>query len=299
MMKLQRTVKPKSRLSTTGTAPVTSRGPAVRIVTFMIWAWVVFNVALLAWVLMSSFKDSTEIFSEGGSFDLPSALHWENYSSAWSSSSVGRAFINTVLVVGISSVVIIAVCAPAAYALARFRTRSANPLVSLFAIGMGIPLQTIVIPIFVVYQSMGLLNSLLGLGLLYVATQVPFTVFLLTGFFRSLPTELEEAASIDGASVLRTFRDIMLPLAKPGLITALTLNVVLLWNETALVLYLMQDDTKFTLGRSLLNLATVATYTSDWGAMFAGSAIVVVPILIAYLIVGRRIVEGLTLGAGK
>jgi N-acetylglucosamine transport system permease protein len=299
MMKLQRTVGENSSLGVTGTAPVTSRGPVIRLVRLAIWVWVVFNVALLAWVLMSSFKDSTEIFSQEGAFDLPSALHWENYAHAWSSSSVGRAFINTVLVVGISSVVIIAVCAPAAYALARFRTRSAGPLVSLFAIGMGIPLQTIVIPIFVVYQSMGLLNSLLGLGLLYVATQVPFTVFLLTGFFRSLPTELEEAASIDGASVLRTFRDIMLPLAKPGLITALTLNVVLLWNETALVLYLMQDDTKFTLGRSLLNLATVATYTSDWGAMFAGSAIVVVPILIAYLIVGRRIVEGLTLGAGK
>jgi N-acetylglucosamine transport system permease protein len=265
----------------------------------VIWVWVAFNALLLAWVAVASLKDSTEIFSQAKAFKLPSALQWANYASAWVNSSIGHAFFNTVGVVAASSLVVVAISAPAAYALSRFHTRAASPLTSLFAIGMGIPLQATVIPIFVMYQSVGLINSLVGLSIVYIAVQIPFTVFLLTGFFRSLPFELEEAAALDGASVLRSFREVMLPLAKPGLITSLTLNIVFLWNETALVLYLVQDDTRFTLGRSLLNLATVATYTSNWGAMFAGCVIVVVPVLLTYIILGRRIVEGMTLGAAK
>lgn len=276
-----------------------SRGPYQVAATFGIWVWVAFNALLLVWVAVASVKDSTEIFSQAKAFSLPSSLHWVNYVSAWVNSSIGQAFFNTVGVVAVSSLVVVGISAPAAYALSRFHTRSASPLTSLFAIGMGIPLQATVIPIFVMYQSVGLINSLVGLAIVYIAVQTPFTVFLLTGFFRSLPYELEEAAALDGASVLRSFREVMLPLAKPGLITALTLNIVFLWNETALVLYLIQDDTKFTLGRSLLNLATVATYTSNWGAMFAGCIIVVVPVLLTYIILGRRIVEGMTLGAAK
>lgn len=276
-----------------------SRGPYQVVATFAIWVWVAFNALLLGWVAVASVKDSTEIFSQAKAFQLPTSLQWVNYASAWVNSSIGHAFFNTVGVVAASSVLVVAISAPAAYALSRFHTRSASPLTSLFAIGMGIPLQATVIPIFVMYQSVGLINSLVGLAIVYIAVQIPFTVFLLTGFFRSLPFELEEAAALDGASVLRSFREVMLPLAKPGLITALTLNIVFLWNETALVLYLVQDDTKFTLGRSLLNLATVATYTSNWGAMFAGCVIVVVPVLLTYILLGRRIVEGMTLGAAK
>jgi len=276
-----------------------SRGAFQVVGTVTIWIWVGFNALLLIWVAVASLKDSTAIFSQSKAFSLPSAPQWANYANAWVDSSIGRAFFNTLGVVVIASVVVVAISAPAAYALSRFSTRAASPMTSLFAIGMGIPLQATVIPIFVGFQGVGLVNSLTGLTLVYIAAQTPFTVFLLTGFFRSLPFELEEAAAIDGASVLRSFREIMLPLAKPGLITALTLNIVFLWNETALVLYLVQDDTKFTLGRSLLNLATVATYTSNWGAMFAGCVIVVAPVLLTYILLGRRITEGMTLGAAK
>lgn len=287
-----------TRTPTSQEAPL-SRGLFQGVATVAIWVWVGFNALLLIWVAVASLKDSTEIFSQAKAFAIPTTLHWANYASAWVDSSIGRAFFNTVGVVVISSLVVVAISAPAAYALSRFSTRSASPMTSLFAIGMGIPLQATVIPIFVMFQGVGLVNSLTGLTLVYIAVQTPFTVFLLTGFFRSLPFELEEAAAIDGASVLRSFREVMLPLAKPGLITALTLNIVFLWNETALVLYLVQDDSKFTLGRSLLNLATVATYTSNWGAMFAGCVIIVAPVLLTYILLGRRITEGMTLGAAK
>lgn len=278
--------------------PVTG-GVYKRVASKLIWAWVASITLLFLWVVVASLKDSTDIFSPDRAFRLPTSLQWGNYAAAWVSSDVGRAFLNTVAVVGIASFLTVAISAPAAYALSRFQTRLSSPLTGLFAIGMGIPMQATIIPVLVIFQRLGLANSLTGLGIMYVAVQTPFTVFLLTGFFRSLPFELEEAAAMDGASVIRTFREIMLPLAQPGLITALSLNIVFLWNETALVLFLVQDDAKFTLGRSLLNLSTIATYTSTWGTLFAGCVIVVVPILLTYALLGRRIVEGMTLGAAK
>jgi ABC-type glycerol-3-phosphate transport system permease component len=279
-------------------APLT-KGVYHVVATKVIWLWVASIIMLFAWVVVASLKDSTDIFSKANAFRLPSPPQWANYGAAWLDSNVGHAFLNTVVVVGVASLITVAVSAPAAYALSRFQTRLSSPLTSLFAIGMGIPIQATIIPILVMFQDVGLANSLVGLTIMYVAVQTPFTVFLLTGFFRSLPFELEEAAAMDGASIVRTFRQIMLPLAQPGLITALALNIVFLWNETALVLFLVQDDSKFTLGRSLLNLATIATYTSNWGALFAGCVIVVVPILVAYALLARRIVEGMTLGSAK
>ena len=279
-------------------APV-SGGVYKAVATKLIWVWVASITLLFVWVVVASLKESTDIFSPARAFHLPTSLQWGNYGAAWLNSDVGHAFLNTVAVVGIASLLTVAISAPAAYALSRFQTRLSSPLIGLFAIGMGIPMQATIIPILVAFQRLGLANSLTGLGIMYVAVQTPFTVFLLTGFFRSLPFELEEAAAMDGASVIRTFREIMLPLAQPGLITALSLNIVFLWNETALVLFLVQDDSKFTLGRSLLNLSTIATYTSTWGTLFAGCVIVVVPILLTYALLGRRIVEGMTLGAAK
>jgi N-acetylglucosamine transport system permease protein len=279
-------------------APV-SGGVYKTVATKLIWVWVASITLLFLWVVVASLKESTDIFSPDRAFHLPTSPQWGNYGAAWLNSDVGQAFLNTVGVVGIASLLTVAISAPAAYALSRFQTRLSSPLTGLFAIGMGIPMQATIIPVLVVFQRLGLANSLTGLAIMYVAVQTPFTVFLLTGFFRSLPFELEEAAAMDGASVIRTFREIMLPLAQPGLITALSLNIVFLWNETALVLFLVQDDAKFTLGRSLLNLSTIATYTSTWGTLFAGCVIVVVPILLTYALLGRRIVEGMTLGAAK
>ncbi|MBN9609751.1 MAG: hypothetical protein BGO26_13280 [Actinobacteria bacterium 69-20] len=270
-----------------------------RVARAVIWAWVVINVFFMIWVVVASLKESSDIFSRTEVFALPIHPQWQNYSDAWVNSEIGLAMLNTVIVVGISSVLVVAISAPAAYALARFPNRSASALSGLFAIGMGIPLPAIVLPLYIAYVQVGLINTLVGLGILYVATEIPFTVFLLTGYFRSLPFELEEAAAMDGSSIMRTLRDIMLPLAKPGILTALILNVVFLWNETALVLYFIQDDTKFTLGRALLNLGTSATYTSAWGSMMAGSVIVVAPVIVLYIILGKQVVEGLTLGSGK
>lgn len=267
-----------------------------------VWLFTAFNILVLYWLLTATFKTPIEIFTKP--FALP--YQWfergdpfRNLVYAWNNAGFGRAFLVTVVLVAVSSVAIVLVSAPAAYALTRLGVRGSNGLTNFIAIGMGIPFQTVVIPLFIGMAKLNLTNSLFGMFLVYVALSIPFTVFLLTGFFRSLPDELEEAASIDGASPLRTFFSIMLPLARGGLITALILNAIGLWNETLLALVFLNENANFTLARALFSFYGAASYQSEYGGLIAGVAIVVLPMLVLYVLLARRIITGLTLGAGK
>ncbi|GIG61752.1 sugar ABC transporter permease [Longispora fulva] len=280
-------------------------GPAKVAGRALVAVWVAFNVTLLGWLVLTSFKSSREIFQEP--LSLPTAPRTDNYVSAWSVSELGVGFLNSAVIVGLSAALVVALAAPCAYMLTRGQTRSAGPVTTFFAVGMGVPLQAVIIPIFVLTQSVssfayatfGWWDDRVSLLVVYVAMSLPFTVFLLTGFFRSLPADLEEAAAMDGASGPRTFLRVMLPLAQPGLVTAFILNVVSLWNETLVALILITDNEQYTLPQALLGLYQTMQYTSNWGGLFAGVVIVVLPILGVYVWLGRRIVEGLTVGAGK
>jgi N-acetylglucosamine transport system permease protein len=286
-----------SRVRRIGPLGIAARG--------FVFAWVAFNVFLLAWLGFASLKNSRDIFDRP--FALPTSPQWSNYADAWTVSQLGQGFFNSFIIVAVAAVVVVALSAPAAYALTRTRIRVASPLTTFFAVGMGIPLQAVIIPIFVLTQKIssfgwdtfGWWDDRISLFLVYIAMSLPFTVFLLTGFFRSLPEDLEEAAALDGATGLRTFLRIMLPLAQPGLITALILTIISLWNETLLALLLIVDNEQYTLPQALLGLYGTMQYTSNWGGLFAGVVIVVAPILIVYVWLGRRIIEGLTVGAGK
>ncbi|GAA1574126.1 carbohydrate ABC transporter permease [Kribbella hippodromi] len=267
--------------------------------------WAAFNVALLGWVVLGSFRGGSAVFTKP--FALPEVWSFGNYVNAWVTSKLGAGFFNSVLLVGLGSVSVVGLAALAAYPLSRTGMRSAGPVTTLFAMGLGIPLQIIIVPLFVfmnaisnaAYQTFGWWDSRISLYILYVATSLPFAVFLLTGFFRSLPTELEEAAALDGAGPFRTFRQIMWPLARPGLTTAMLLTGLGLWNETLLALVFITDDKQGTLPRALLGLYSTMQYTSNWGGLFAGIVIVVVPTIVVYVVLGRRIVEGMTLGSVK
>jgi ABC-type glycerol-3-phosphate transport system permease component len=165
----------------------------------------------------------------------------------------------------------------------------------------------VILPIFVIMQTIsstmyslfGWWDERISVYLVYVATGLPFTVFLLTGFFRSLPSEVEEAAALDGAGPFRTFFTVMLPLARPGIITAAILAGLGVWNETLVALIFITDTDKQTLPVALMGLYGTMQYTSNWGGLFAGIVLVTLPILIAFMIMGRRIVEGMTVGVGK
>ncbi|MCU1681478.1 MAG: transporter permease [Amycolatopsis sp.] len=267
----------------------------------VVWLFTAFNLLVLYWLISSSFKTPVEIFTKP--FALP--YQWfhvgkpfRNFVYAWNNAGFGDAVITTVVLVGIATVVTVGVSAPAAYALTRLGVRGSGGLTNVIAIGMGVPFQTVIIPLFVVMSKAHLANQY-GLFLIYVALSIPFTVFLLTGFFRSLPDELEEAAAIDGASPTRTFFSVMLPLARGGLITALILNAIGLWNETLLAIVFLRDQADFTLSRALFTFYGAASYQSEYGGLIAGVAIVVLPMLVLYLLLARRIITGLTLGAGK
>lgn len=264
----------------------------------LLWVVVAVSIALLAWMIMQAFRDTRSIL--GDPWGLPKSLDFSNFVRAWTVGDFAKATLNSVVTTGVSSVLTVGIAAPCAYYLGRVESRFTRALSMYFILGLGIPAQVILIPLFVMLNKVYLTDSLVGLNLVYIGVSMPFTVFLLTAFFRSLPVEMEEAAALDGTTAIGTFFRITLPLAKGGILTAFVLQVISHWNETLLALTLMQSTENYTLPLALISFVQQQTYSgADWGGLFAGLTIVVLPMLIVYVWLGRRLTEGLTLGMGK
>jgi len=268
---------------------------AIRYTPLILWS--AFIIFVFAWLITTSFKTNRELFSNVWS--LPTSLQFKNYVKAWSVVRMGRQFLNSVVIVFTSVGLLLAICAPAAYVLSRFKFRGVELLTNTFIAGMGIPYPLLFIPLFVIMAALHMVDTLQGLIIIYFSLSIPFTVYLLTGFFRSLPVELEEAARIDGCSEFGIFWRVMLPLASPGLITAAIFNFVGLWNEYTLALIFVNSTTKMPLSRGLYAMANSMQYTGDWVGLFAGTVIVMVPVTILYVFLSDRMIEGITLGAVK
>ena len=208
-------------------------------------------------------------------------------------------FLNTVLVVGGSLIGTLVLGSMAAYVLARFDFPGNRFVYYLFVGGMSFPVMLALVPLFYVVNNMGLLNTIHGLILVYIAYSLPFTVFFLTAFFRSLPTSVAEAAFVDGASHTRTFFQIMLPMARPGILSAGIYIFVMLWKEFELALVFISEESKQTISLGLYSLVTKLTYTGDWGGLFAGVVLVIVPSVVFYVCLARHFTSGLTAGIGK
>lgn len=249
------------------------------------------------WLVAASFKTSREVFTSP--WALPAKLQWPNYTEAWREAGIGRYFGNSLLVTLVSLFFILLLSAMAAYALTRFPFRGSHLLFSLFLGGMMFPIFLGIVPLFLLMQKLHLFNTRPGLILVYIAYSLPFTIFVLSGFFRTIPTELLEAARIDGCSHFGAFFRVMLPLAKPGLVTAGIFNFFGLWNEYPLALVLIADDRLRTLPLGLANLYMVQHYETDWGALMAGLVLVMIPTLVVYGLFQRQITEGISVGALK
>ncbi|MEU9289191.1 carbohydrate ABC transporter permease [Streptomyces sp. NPDC048275] len=259
--------------------------------------WAIMVVLPLLWAVMTSFKDDDSIFSSPWS--LPDKLHFDNWSRAWSQAHMSDYFGNTLIVVGFSLAGTLALGSMAAYVLARFDFPGNRFIYFLFVGGMSFPVMLALVPLFYVLNNMRLLNTLPGLILVYIAYSLPFTVFFLTSFFRTLPTSIAEAAFVDGASHTRTFFQIMLPMAKPGLISVGIFNFLGQWNQYMLPTVLNTDPDKKVLSQGLVELATSQGYKGDWSGLFAGLVMAMLPVLAAYIIFQRQVVQGLTAGALK
>jgi N-acetylglucosamine transport system permease protein len=263
----------------------------------MLVLWAIMVVTPLLWAVMTSFKDDRSIFTSP--WGLPDHLHFENWSRAWSQAHMSDYFLNTILVVGCSLVGTLVLGSMAAYVLARFDFPLNRFVYYLFVGGMSFPVMLALVPLFYVMNNMQLLNTLPGLVLVYIAYSLPFTVFFLTSFFRTLPTSIAEAAFVDGASHTRTFFQIMLPMAKPGLISVGIFNFLGQWNQYMLPTVLNTDPDRKVLSQGLVELAVSQGYKGDWSGLFAGLVMAMLPVLAAYIVFQRQVVAGLTAGALK
>ncbi|MDZ4764797.1 MAG: carbohydrate ABC transporter permease [Chloroflexota bacterium] len=260
-------------------------------------AWSLFTICALSWVVLASLKTNREVFRQP--FAIPAEPQFVNYERVWLSSQVGQAFINSLVTVGTSVALILAVSAPAAYVLSRGQFKGRGLLTMVYIAGIGIPYPLLFIPLFAILAGLKLLNSIPGLVLIYVSLSIPFTVYILTGFFSTLPKELEDAAVIDGANDFQVFWNVMLPLAAPGLITATIFNFIGLWNEFQLALIFIQAPELRPLSLSLYTLKNSMTYSGDWAGLFAGVVIVIVPTVALFIWLSERMISGMTLGSVK
>ncbi|NQX70463.1 carbohydrate ABC transporter permease [Paenibacillus alba] len=262
-------------------------------------AWSVCILYPLIWTVLSSLKDNQQFFL-GKPWDLPKLpLLWSNFTFVWEKYNFASNFVNSLVVTVVSTAAAVLLSATTAYVIARFTFRGNGLLYYSYLSYMMIPTFLGIIPLFFLLNDLHLTNNLFGLTLVYTVTAVPFAVFVLVSFFKSLPGELEEAASIDGASHYGIFFRVMLPLAKPGLISVAIITVLNTWNEYVFALVLISDPTKYTIPVAIAVMQGEMQYRTEWGPLFAALIISMGPPIVFYVIFQKQITGGITAGALK
>ncbi len=264
-------------------------------------AYVFWVTAPFVWVLVSSFKSDSAILHDPLGFPEWSEWNWVAYPRAWEESGIGACLLNSAFIAIISVGLILLLGSMTAYILAWYRQPWGRVVQRLFLAGLMLPAQLAMVPLFFELRTLGLLETRTGLILVYVANGLPFAVFILTAFFRELPRSLHEAAVIDGCSDAGVFWRIMLPLARPGLITVAIFQFIGLWKEYFFAFMLVgggEGDAR-TLPLALADLAIFAQYRSEQGMLFAGLVIVTIPMLAVYVFMQGHLVRGIAAGAVK
>jgi N-acetylglucosamine transport system permease protein len=263
----------------------------------------------VGWVFLASIKQNSEFY--GNPWALPAAVYWQNFVNAWNSANMGSYMLNSVIVTALSLVLLLVIALPAAYCLSRFRFRGSRFLNVCFMAGLFINVNYIVVPIFLMLRdgdvwlknligSGLLLNNLAVLSVVYASTALPFTIYLLSGYFATLPHDFEEAAYIDGASYGQAMIRIIFPMAKPSIITIILFNFLSFWNEYIISMTLMSSATgQKTLPVGLLNLMQAQQSAAEYGILYAGLVLVMLPTLILYMCVQKKLTQGMTVGGLK
>lgn len=261
--------------------------------------WVLFTLVLLGWILAASLSTTADIFA-GKALEFPTGLHFENYIKAWGDGGVATFFMNSLLYSLVSCSLLIVICAPAAYVLARFTFVGNKAIQTGFVSAMGVPITMIVLPLFCVVANMGILNDIVAskitLIFLYVGINIPYTTIFLLTFFANLSRTYEEAAAIDGCPPAKTFWKIMFPMAQSGIITVTIFNFINIWNEYFLSLIFANNDALRPVAVGLYGMLQSMQYTGNWAGMFAAVMIVFLPTFILYLFLSEKIIGGVTGG---
>lgn len=261
------------------------------------------------WVVMSSVKQNSEFYTNP--WTLPKGLYFQNFADAWNKARMGEFFINTVVVTSVALGLLLIVALPAAYVLARFKFKGRRFLNIGFMGGLFINVNYIIVPIFLMlvgadkfmkemFGSGVMLNNIFIVALIYASTALPFTIYLLSGYFVGIPRAYEEAAYVDGASYTKTMVHIMFPMAKPSIITVILFNFFAFWNEYIIAMTLLSDPKGAkTLPVGLMNLMKAQNAAAEYGQLYAGLVIVMLPTLILYIFVQKKLTQGMTIGGVK
>lgn len=264
----------------------------------VLFGWSTFTVILLIWLFISSFKNTRELFTEP--LGLPEKIQFINYYNTWKLSHIGTYFVNTLIVVITSVIILLVISIPAAYALSRIKFRGSNSLLNFFIFGLGVPIQLLIIPVYGLLRDFHMLNTHIGLIIIYAAVSLPFNIYILYGFYKSLPIELEESASIDGASSFKIFLKVMLPLSMNGIAVVTIFDFIGHWNEYLLAMVLLRTEENYTISLGLYSLYRSIQHNQGvWVILIAAIMIIIIPMIIIFSLVSRKIVEGLTVGAVK
>lgn len=249
----------------------------------------------IALVLLNSLKSAPEVVRNP--LALPEILDWRNIAEAWEYGNFGRGFINSVLLTGTTVVTVLATAAPAAYVLSARKIKIAGPVMIYLMMAMTVPIQLFLFPLYAVFARLGLLSNVFSVGVVIAAINMPLAVLLLRTFFLRIPSELPEAAAMDGASTWQVLRHILLPAVSPGLITVGIIVGLNAWNEYLISVTFLQQEESYTATLGFLSLT--GTFAVDQGVLMAGAALLIVPIVILFLLAQRKFVDGLVSGSVK
>lgn len=272
--------------------------------TFMdvIWRILMFLWGLsilfpLVWIFYESLKTNREFFQSA--WGLPAVPQWKNYKTAWENLNISRSMLNTVYYVVASGTLNIFITTLCAYALTRLEWKGKKLVHETIMISLFLPGINALVPQYVLAKKLHLVNSLTGLITLNVLAVSAFDILLLGGFMQTIPNELEESAYIDGASIFQVFWKVIIPLAKPGIMTIGIFKFLGLYNDFLPPLIYLSDPKKYTIGVNMYQANQLMQYKADWVSLCAGVVIAMIPTLVVYLIFQKQIVEGATLGSVK
>lgn len=271
-------------------SPLARVGIAVAVVALLL-----FTLFPVYWMVMSSFDKKA---SSGGGNLLPKEFSWDNFTYVLTQGGFDVFLRNSAIVALITVLASALIALLAAVAVTRFKFRLRTSMLLMILVVQMVPLEALVIPLFIQVRNLGLLNTLIGLTIVYIALSLPFGIWMLRGFVAAVPVELEEAAYIDGASWWRMFRSVLLPLVMPGLVATSVFSFITAWNEFIFAMTLLGGEKgQYTVSIGLRQF--FGEHSNEWGYIMAASTLITIPVMIFFVVVQRRLSDGLVAGAVK
>jgi len=265
------------------------------IIYFILIFFTILFLYPIIWLFLNSFKDSTELFDSPWSF--PASLSLDNYKRAIIFGNIGRYFMNSLIVTIIVVLLSTILSAMAAYGIERLRWKKSKFILSIFLLGLTIPSHATIVPLFSIFNSIRINNTYIAVIIPHIVFTIPISIFILTGFFQSIPLEMEEAAFIDGYSIPKSFIKIIIPISTPSIVTVSVITFITAWNDLLFPQIFLSDPSMMTLPVGLTTFN--GRYSTDYVGMIAAVVITIIPSIITYSIMHKRIIDGMVTGAVK